>query len=148
MVGRRQKISKLHWLKRPKTIPKIRKPTKNGRKDHSFCNTVSLKKPHSLILRNSTHSTLQKVCSRNSAENPLTLHFFQQTRAWLVLKKNLHCTNFRRPRTAFLKHCENKCLYIPVHLRKKLLSGGELNNFLKVAHCLDPVICFKTFHFN
>ena len=32
-------------------------------------------------------------------------------------KKSLHCSISRRPRTAFSKHRESKCLYIPVHLR-------------------------------
>ena len=35
-------------------------------------------------------------------------------------KKDLHCTIYRRPRTAFSKHLENKCLYIPVNLRKNI----------------------------
>ena len=35
-------------------------------------------------------------------------------------KKHLHCTISWRPRTAFLKHFESKCLYISVYLRKKI----------------------------
>ena len=53
-----------------------------------------------------------------------------------------------RPRTAFSKHWESKCLYIPVYLCKKLLSGDGLNNFLQAAHCLGLAKRFKIFHFN
>ena len=35
-------------------------------------------------------------------------------------KKHLHCTISWRPRTAFLKHFESKCLYISAYLRKKI----------------------------
>ena len=42
-----------------------------------------------------------------------TFKIFQQTCLWLVLKKHLHYTISRRPRTAFLNHLENKCQYIP-----------------------------------
>ena len=34
------------------------------------------------------------------------------------------------------KYQENKCLHIPVYLGKKLLCGGGLSKFYKVARCL------------
>ena len=64
-----------------------------------------------------------------------------------VKKRYLHCTIFRRSRTAFLEHLESKYLYIPVNLRSKI-SGGRLNNFLQADRCFGLARCFKIFHFN
>ena len=74
---------------------------------------------------------------------------FHQKCFWL--KRHLHCTISRRPRTAFSKQLEIKYLYIPVCLRqkymfqrrRKLLSGEELNNFLQAARSLELVKCFE-----
>ena len=73
-------------------------------------------------------------------------------------KKHLHWPISWRPRTAFLKHFEIKCLYISVRKclfqrRSKILYGwgwvgGRLNNFLKAAHCLCLIKYFTIFHFN
>ena len=75
----------------------------------------------SLILRTSTHSTLKKICFRNTAKN---LSHFTNVPAniWLVSKKkkHLHGTISRRARNAFSKHFESKCLYIFVYLRMKI----------------------------
>ena len=89
MFGRRQKVLKLRWLKRLKTVPKISnldqnfifgvyllisdflvesfKAKTNSKKDHSFYKTFSLKKS-SLILRSST-SQHYKKSSSNTTKN-------------------------------------------------------------------------------
>ena len=76
-------------------------------------------------------------------------------------KKYLHCTSSWRPRTAFLKQFEIKCLYISIYLLKNVrdvvrsylvgvewVVGGGLNSFLKAARCLGLAKCFTTFRFN
>ena len=64
----------------------------------------------------------ENICSRNTAKN---LSDFANFPAKLFLfgarKKHLHCTISRRPRTAFLKHFERKCLHISVYPCKKML---------------------------
>ena len=45
---------------------------------------------------------------------------FQQSCFCLVSEKILHCTISWRPRTAFLKHIESKCLCICKYLLKKI----------------------------
>ena len=64
----------------------------------------------------------ENICSRNTAKN---LSDFANFPAKLFLfgarKKHLHCTISRRPRTAFLKHLERKCLHISVYPCKKML---------------------------
>ena len=51
------------------------------------------------------------------------------------------------PANMFLVGVRKKTCTIPLHLHKKLL-GFRLNDFLKAAHCLGLVKCFKIFHFN
>ena len=76
-------------------------------------------------------------------------------------KKYLHCTSSWRPRTAFLKQFEIKCLYISIYLLKNVrdvvrsylvgvewVVGGGLNSFLKAARCLGLAKCFTIFCFN
>ena len=67
-------------------------------------------------------------------------------------KKHLHCTISRRPKAAFSKHLETKCLYVPVYLRRKilfqrrrkLLPGEGMNYCLKaIMFCnLENVLKF------
>ena len=67
-------------------------------------------------------------------------------------KKHLYCTISRRPKEAFSKHLETKCLYVPVYLRRKilfqrrrkLLSGEGMNYCLKaIMFCnLENVLKF------
>ena len=74
-------------------------------------------------------------------------------------KKHLRSTIYWRPRTAFLKQFESKCLYTSVYLPKKIFVPetvrfyltevwGRLNNFLIAVRCLSLVKCFTIFHFN
>ena len=65
----------------------------------------------SLILRTSTHLTLKIICSRNAAKKFSDFTNFQQTCFCLVSEKYLFSTISWRPRTAFLKQIESKCLY-------------------------------------
>ena len=142
MVDLWRKISKLHWLKRPKTVPKTRLGPENNwfktsfwslsfnfrfssrkfqsqqklaKKDDSFYNTVSLKKPQLFYKRQLTYHGKNLL-----PQNPLILQIFHQTNSWLVLEKTLHCTISRRPRTAFSKQLESKCLYFSVYLLKRI----------------------------
>ena len=70
----------------------------------------------SRILWTLTHLTLSIICS----QKPLWLYKFssKHVSVWCQ-KKHLHCTISWRSKTAFLKHFENKCLYISVYLHKK-----------------------------
>ena len=128
-------------------------------KSNKILQKRSLLSQYSFAQKIFTHST--KLNSLNKKYTPttqlktlkFTSQIFQQTCFWLVSEKKLHCTISRRSVTAFWKHLESKYMYIPVFLRKKtfvqLLSGGRLNNFLRVARCcLGRVKHFRIFHFN
>ena len=105
---------KLQWLKRPKAVPKKRnleekindsKPhisslsfTKTSKKDHSFRNKVSFKKPRSFYEPRFTQH-YKKYTPATQAKSLLTLQILQQKYFWLVSEKNictapfaLHCT--------------------------------------------------------
>ena len=74
--------------------------------------------------KNITHfTTLNSVNSPLQHSQKLThfTNFLAKIFLVGVKKKHFHCTIPRRPRTAFSKHLESKCLYILVDLRKKLL---------------------------
>ena len=139
MVGWRGNILKLYWLKLPKTVPKneiwtrnkwfktsslkfifsfqifeqkVSKPTKTSKKDHPFCNAVLPKKPYSFCEPQLTQLS-KNILPAAHPKTLQALQTFQQICFWLVSeKKHLHCTISRRPRTAFSKHLESKCLYI------------------------------------
>ena len=91
------------------------------------------------LAKNFTHFTIQ-FCSENlthfmnlnsldieknmlsqHSQKPFSLYKFSSHHfsVWCQ-KKHLHCFIFWLAKTAFLKHFESKCLYIPVHLRKKI----------------------------
>ena len=175
MVGRRQKVLKLNWLKCCKTARKKGiwtkkciiqnlifgvyflnsdflaeriKANKNKGK-RSLILQYSIIKKTSLILKTLFHSALQKIYSYNTAKN-LT-HFTNFPENMFLVgfrKKDLHCTIFRCLRT-ILEALEKQIsvyLFKPLLEFRKLLSGGGLNNFPKVARCLGLVKCFKVFH--
>ena len=123
------KILKLHWLKRPETVPQKRNLDQKINYSYlkfifyfrffstSFHNTVSLKKRRSFYdpqltrhCKNDTPTTHRKTL--------LTLQVFQQTFLVSLRKKKLHYTISR---TAFSKHFQSKCLYISVYLRKNII---------------------------
>ena len=92
----------------------VLKPTKTGKKDHPFYHTVSLIKSYLFYEPQLTQH----------GQKPTRFTNFLANMFLVGVRKNI------RPRTAFSKHWESKCLYIPVYLCKKLLSGDGLNNFL------------------
>ena len=107
------------------------KANKNWQKRHPFYNTFSFKKPHLV----STHSTIWKIYSRNTAENPLIDVRKNICTAPFLDVQELHSQSTWKP---------NVCisLYISVQKylfqrRRKILSGGKLINLLKAPRCLS-----------
>ena len=92
------------------------KPTKAGKKDHTFYNTVSLNNFtnfNSLEIENDTLS--------QHSQKPFWLYKFSSRHVYVSCqKKYLHCTLSWRPIIAFLKHFESKCLYISIYLLMKM----------------------------
>ena len=76
---------------------KVLKPTKTIKKDHSFYNTVSLKKPHSIY-----EPQLAQHCKKYTptAQPKIlpTLQIFQETGFWLVLQKTFVLHHFKTPK--------------------------------------------------
>ena len=109
-------------------------------------NLTHFKKLNSLDIENN-------ILSQRS-QKPFSLDKFssQQFSVWFQ-KKYLHCIISWRPRTAFLKYLESKCLYISVHPCKKIfvpkiLSGLERqNDFLKGGSLFEPRKVFYNFSF-
>ena len=120
MVGGKQKILKLHWIKCRKTVPKKR----------------------NFAQKNLTHFT--SLILLNITKNILLVGVTKK-------EKHLHCTSSRHPSTAFSKHLEIKCLYIPVNRSYKIFAPEMqeafiwcgLNNFFQLSRCLGLVKCFK-----
>ena len=92
---------------------KLSKPTKTSEKDDSSHNTFSLKKPRSFYEPQITWHWNQ-YAPATQPETFLTLHIS----VWFK-KKHLQYIISWRPRTAFLKPFESKCLYVSVYLRNK-----------------------------
>ena len=88
---------------------KSQRQQKLAKKEHSFHNTVLLKKPHSFY-----KLQLTQQCKYT----PTTQINWRQSKTyfWLVSEKHLHCTICKCPRNAFSEHLE--C--IPVNLCSKL----------------------------
>ena len=88
------------------------------------------------------------------SQKPFSLDKFssQQFSVWFQ-KKYLHCIISWRPKTAFLKYLQSKCLYNSVHPCKKIfvltiLSGLERqNDFLKGGSLFEPRKVFYNFSF-
>ena len=55
--------------------------------------------------------------------------FFSKHISVWCLKNHLHCTISWRPRTAFSKHFECKCLYISVYIRKETFCPRDAVRF-------------------
>ena len=98
--------------------------------------------------KNTTH--FMNLNPLSFIKNILLQHSQKRDSNWCQ-KKHFHCTIYRLPRAAFSKNLKIKCVYISVNHRqkifvpetKKLLSGGELNNFFQAARCLRLVKCFE-----
>ena len=68
-------------------------------------------------MQTSTDSALQKIYSRNTAKNLTHFTNFPANMFLVgVRKKNIS----RRPRNAFSKYFESKCLYVSVYLSKNI----------------------------
>ena len=103
--------------------------TKTSKKDHRFYNTVLLKNP--------AHFT--KINSRDIENNMLPQHsqepfwlykFFRKYVSVWYQKKYLRCAISWCPRTAFMKHFESKCLYISIHLLKRIFLSKTWLGFI------------------
>ena len=58
-----------------------------------------------------------------NCQKPFSLYnFFSKHVSVWCQKKHLHCTICCRPRAAFLKYFESKCLYISLYLPKKIFA--------------------------
>ena len=91
----------------------------------------------SFSIKNLNH--FAKLISLNISKNVLPQHsqksfslyrFTSKHVSGFFQKKYLHCTISRRPRIAFLRPLESKCLYIPVNLRKKIFVPEMLEPFI------------------
>ena len=80
------------------------------------------------------------------SQKPFSLYKFSSKHLIGVRKKHLHCTIYRRPRTAFSKHFEsNYSIFLYISLRIFCI-GGWLNNFFNFFGLRKK--CFTIFHFN
>ena len=139
-------FTKVHLLKYPETVPKKRNLEKkiSDSKQHIWSLSIIFRfsgrksqiqqqlakrithfkiqfsSQSFLHLRTSTRSTFWKMYSPKHIPKLCSLLKFssKDVSGWCQII-HLHCTIFKRPRTAFSKHLESKCLYIPVNLRKK-----------------------------
>ena len=93
------------------------------------------------------------ILSQRSRKPFLLDKFSSQHFSVWFQKKHLHCIISWRPRTAFLKHFESKCLYISVRKssfqrRSKILSCLERqNDFLKGGSLFETLKMFYNFSF-
>ena len=98
---------------------KSQTPAKSNGKDHSYYNTVSLKKPHSYYEAQLTWHWKQYAPAMQSKSFLILKISTRYISVWCQ-KKHLHCTISWRPVTTFLKYLESKRLYISVYLCKKI----------------------------
>ena len=131
-IRSRRKNLKLHWLKRPETVPQKRNLEQkiNYSKPHiwnlSFISDfLALHFIIQFRSKNVAHFTtlnsldIVKMILPQHIVRPYSLYKFSSKHFWLVSeKKHLHCTISR---TAFSKHFQSKCLYISVYLRKDII---------------------------
>ena len=138
---------------------KASKPTKTSKSDHSFHNTVPNKKPCWGYLTNLNSLNIVKNILPPAAQSNtlLNLQIFQQKCFWLVSEKRICDLPFLDVQEIHFQGTwqENVCIFLYISVRKllfqrrrKLLSGGGLNNFLKIARCFGLEKCFKNFNFN
>ena len=142
---------------------KLVKPTKTSENDHSFYNTISLKKSHSFYEPQlSWHWKLYAPATQSKTF--LTLQTFQQRCFCLVSEKKFALHHFLAPKNYILEALwKQMSVYFSISPSENLCSkdivrfyfmggglggGRRLNNFLKAAHCLGLVKCFSIFHFN
>ena len=110
-------------------LQKVSKPTKTTKKVYSFYNTVSLKKTHSFY-----EPKLNQHCKKYAlATQPKTCF-------WLVSEKTFVLHHFQTPQNYIpgalgnqvsVYSCKSPFKHFLFQRLRKLLSGGELNNFLQ-----------------
>ena len=103
------------------------------------------------ILMANQHQNAYLRSHKSDTSSPKRLYYFHQRDTWYY-SHSLHELSAQELHS-WKTWKENAGMYISVRKflfqrRRKLLSGGELNNFLKAACCLSLVKCFKFFHFN
>ena len=80
---------------------------KTSKKDHTFYNKISLKKPHLF------HLTLKTICNRNTAKKGSDFTYFPAKMFLPGVRKNICSAPF----------CDAR-LYISIHLLKKAFVPG------------------------
>ena len=96
------------------------KANKNWEK-RSLILQYSFAQKASLILRTLTPSKHYKKYTPTTQPKTLLTYKFSKKHVFgWCQKKHLHCTISRRPRIAFSKHLESKCLVNLVNLRQKI----------------------------
>ena len=100
-------------------LQKVSKPTKLAKKITHF--TIKFRSKNLTHITNLNSPDIENNMLPQHSQRPFSLYKFsiKHVSVWCQ-KKHLYCTLFRRPRTAFLKHFEIKCLYISVYLLKKM----------------------------
>ena len=84
--------------------------------------TTQFRSKHLAHFKNLNSFNIVKNILLQHSEKSYSIHKFSRQHVFgCSQKKHLHCTSSRRPRTAFLKHLEDKCLYIPVYLRNEIV---------------------------
>ena len=137
---------------------------RKAKKNHQKISLIvqqSFTQKASLILRTSTHSTLKKICSRNTAKSLSHFTHFPGNMFLVGVRKDICTASFLyvQEMHSWITLKANVCIFLYISVRKflflgrrKLLSswGWEewLNHFLKATHCLGLVKCFTIFHCN
>ena len=121
-----------------------------AKKDHSFYNTVLLKKPHSHFRNPNSLDIENNLLRQHSQKLNMLLSLVKK-------KKTFALHHFLKHKNCILEANVYIFLYISVrkflfHRRSKILFGGgwvggRLNNLFKVDGCLGFVKCFKFFLF-
>ena len=97
---------------------------------------------------------MRKIYSRNTAKNLTHFTNFPANMFLVGVRKSICTAPFLKAKELHFRSTwkASVCIfeYIPVRKflfqwHRKLLSGGDLNNFVKAVHCLK---CFKIVHFN
>ena len=98
---------------------------KISKKDHSVCNTVSLKKTHSFYEPQLTEHYIKYI----SATQPKTFlyQFFSKYTSGCCKKKDLRCYIYRRPkRNSASIYKANVCTILNISVRKFYLVRGRI----------------------
>ena len=159
MVGAAyEKIFKSHWLKCPKTVLKKKgnmDQNTNGSKPNVWSLSINFRisggKSQSqwklakkvtyftiqFSSKNLTHFTnlnslniAKNILLQNSQKPSSACKFSSKHASVVCQKKHFHCTLSKRPRTAFSRHLESKCLYIPVNISEKIFVPEMWETFI------------------